>query len=983
MQILKITPAITKPQQNQNNNYTSNIKEENITGKNYYELPNYQSIAFLGIRVDKGLERFFRENKKRMPAKVISYIENLADRLGISPLEAQKNAYAKLSEAQTVTDIKRIFPHEEEPLFDYLKDPIETKATRGILSTYRENRQLLDMFGKDILESKENLTVYLVKKIYLEGKTLDEINIDIEKDMDKDFLELFQKKNPNYSRLIQESTLKSLGIQSPDASYQQSLRYTREGYSDLVGENISKAQRLFWDSLTPEQRTARAKKTVERFEKWWAGISYSKKLEMIAQQDEKLAMLKDFNASGLAKGEKTFPATSKATETQPSGTHTRVGSAQLSKDELFIRWAENNLKIFKEGLSDSEKQTIEAIRIRNMVNRWAEMSPAQKSEYIQKLKSGAEPIRYAMIDAWNNSREIILELSRYMKENQIFKPHNVLYSSDEFSEFQSRLMTEFWEQHPDYAAKLGEQIKLSQEKVKDAIAKGHFEVLKKEIMRDQNRRINEIVAIKIKPQNETPKPETTQATKAAEVKPIEITYKDDFIDAIGKTIFGKIKNQPAQYVHDYPRLLADELPEDIVKLWTKYLRGEVLSYSEAEKLNKAISVETTPMAKMNRAFEAAMADTVARFTGSPKAYELSQSDLKTVMYHLERGEQPIQIVSHKNNMGYVFNIVENPKKIDKKQINKLYEQYYKELSPQETDDIIRTYFAKADNVPNETLVPTLNALIEYISTYGRSIFIAFSDKSKYSPVIKNAFNDKFLIGMPDLVKQQSDLKPLLLDIKDFKREEYLAKMRYQFSKKYEFLPSAFTDLFYNELAQNVRIAKDMDIRILDAVCQRRLSAIDKSRMIILRDRLALKHKPEILAMEQAMADILYDATKDVRVYNLKLETLMDKMELFRVAKDFPTVPTPCVYGGDDATFSLAARKRPNTALLKQKYTQYLEELKEYQAEIKDNKPEHYNEILFILNPNNDEPMIDLYTGMRMATFGLNTNIGKVGINPAK
>lgn len=971
MQILKITPILTpKYETNKNNNSEISAKTNQTT----YELPNYQSISFLGIRVDKGLERFFSENKDRMPINVRTFIMSLKSHLGITPLEAQNRAFSKLNEAQTVTDIKtRLFPEEE--LFATLKTPKDTKATRGILSTYRENRQLLDMFGKDILESKENLTVYLVKKIYLEGKTLDEINTDFEHDVDKDFLALFQKKNPNYLRMIQNSTLKSLGIQVPDAAYQQSLRYTRDGYSDMVGENISKAQRLFWDSLSPEQRTARAKKTVERFEKWWSGLGYQKKLEMIAEQDAKLEMLKNYKASDNVKPKKSI--SDKTSEVTQSSAHTRVGSEQLSKDELFIRWAENNLKIFKEGLSEAEKQRIETIRTNKMIQRWQEMSPAQKNDYIQKLKTGAEPLRYTMIDAWNNSQEIILELSKYLKENQIFKPHNVLYSSDEFSELQSRLMTNFWEQHPDFAKKLGEQIKISQQKINDAIAGGRFEQLKKEIMRDKNRRINEIVSIKTNAQVKTSETETP---KPAEIRLPQKTYKEEFIEALGKTIFGQVKNQPEQYTRNYPKLLADELPEDVLKIWTKYLKGEMISHSDAARLQSVISVESASMARMNRAFEAAMADTVARFTGSPKAYELSQSDLKTVMYHLERGEQPIQIVSHKNNTGYTFNIIENPKKIDKKQISRLYEQYYKELSEQEIHEIIKNYFGKQHEVSNEALVPTLNELQNYIASYGRSIFIAFSDKSKYSSVIKNAFNNKFLIGMPDSIKQQSDIVPLLTEIKDFSREETLAKKRYLFAKKYDFMPQTFIEIFFDELARNVRMAKEMDLSVLDAVCQRRLSAIDRSRMIILRDNLAQNYKPEILAMEQALADVMYETTKDVRVYNLKLETLMDKMELFKIAKDFPTIPTPCVYDGDNASLSLVAYKRPNTATLKQKYQDYLAELKDYQAEIKDNKPENYNEVLFILNPKTNEPTIDLYTGMRMATFGLNTNIDKVAID---
>ena len=58
---------------------------------------------------------------------------------------------------------------------------------------------------------------------------------------------------------------------------------------------------------------------------------------------------------------------------------------------------------------------------------------------------------------------------------------NILYSTDEFSQFQSRVMSEFRETHPDYAEKLGNNIRQSQLKVDLAIKRGTFEELKNQI----------------------------------------------------------------------------------------------------------------------------------------------------------------------------------------------------------------------------------------------------------------------------------------------------------------------------------------------------------------------------------------------------------------------------------------------------------------------------------------------------------------------
>jgi hypothetical protein len=37
-------------------------------------------------------------------------------------------------------------------------------------------------------------------------------------------------------------------------------------------------------------------------------------------------------------------------------------------------------------------------------------------------------------------------------------------------------------------------------------------------------------------------------------------------------------------------------------------------------------------------------------------------------------------------------------------------------------------------------------------------------------------------------------------------------------------------------------------------------------------------------------------------------------------------------------------------------------------------------MLYILNPENGKEMIDLYTGIRMASFGFSSNVGKVDIH---
>ena len=101
------------------------------------------------------------------------------------------------------------------------------------------------------------------QKIFLESKTLDEINQDLEQEINPEFKSMYSEKENG--QLIHSSTIKALGIKLPEFEYMQSLRYTRLGYSDIIGEKISIANRNFWDSMPLEERTARNKKKCRTF----------------------------------------------------------------------------------------------------------------------------------------------------------------------------------------------------------------------------------------------------------------------------------------------------------------------------------------------------------------------------------------------------------------------------------------------------------------------------------------------------------------------------------------------------------------------------------------------------------------------------------------------------------------------------------------------------------------------------------------------
>lgn len=275
-------------------------------------ITNPLNIAF-EARVDKGLTRFYEANAERMPKTVKSYIQNLADKTSITPLTAQKNAFIGLLGVTSIAGAQAAFPDEE--LFSELKETNETKATRGILGIYRENKELLALCEQGILKNNENFTIWLLKKVFLDSKTLDEINQDLEKEINPEFKSIYDQKEKG--QFIHPSTLKALGIQLPESEYMQSLRYTRDGYSDIVGDKISVANRNFWDSMPLLERTQHNKKNVEKFENWWNSMSRSQKLDLIAEQMTELDMLKNFNESEFGKTKKTKTSKSSTEEKTP------------------------------------------------------------------------------------------------------------------------------------------------------------------------------------------------------------------------------------------------------------------------------------------------------------------------------------------------------------------------------------------------------------------------------------------------------------------------------------------------------------------------------------------------------------------------------------------------------------------------------------------------------------------------------------------
>ena len=975
---MKISPIhgyINFVQPQKNNNTKENTNTFDNENKNFVLRAKFNDYMLsFGARVDKGLERFYDVNKDRMPYTVKTYVDTLPDKKRLSPLEAQRNAFKQLEQTESIDEIKELFP--EESLFKELKNPEDTKASRGILQTAKEDAELLALSDMGVLKDKTNLTVYLVKKIFLEAKTMEEINKDLENDLEPDFKADFKFKNPD-SPYIYPTTLKALGIKMPTFEYQQSLRYTRDGYSDMVGENISKAQIEFWNALTNEERTSRAKKSVENFENWWNSHTRNEKLDLIAQKESILEMLKEYKKTNRAHYKKTT-AEKKSLQEQSqkneTNSRTKVGSSVLSQDELFKIWASKNLQTFEESLSEAERDTLHLKRMNRLVQRWKEMSPEEKTEFISKMKSGAEPAKYTMIDAWNHSIDLIQLLSSFLKENQIYKPADLLYSTQEFSEFQSKIMTEFWQTYPDYAQILGEKVKESGEKIEAAIQNGTFEELKRQIMRDKNQRIKELG----KNKNKTV-PQNTNAQNKTSV------YKEAFKVAYDLHMYGKPKSLPKNFYNDMYAKVLDIIPEDAVKAWTKSLLGMQVTEKDRILITKYIAKEIPEVARYNRALEAAMADTIYELTKNPDAYRLSNSDVKVVMFHFEHGEDA-SIVSHKTGEQFNFEIINN-KKINPERINNLYENYKRDLTEDEINDIMHRYFYLKPKNINKT--DTINEafeiqkeLFDYIQSYGKSALILFSDKSAYPVSVKAKFNEKFLANMPFRLKEH--ISPEFQTADDIELNKTLKRAAFMFTKRFDFLPPEFIDVYSQELIVQFKNGQNDDASLdnfIKKCCSKRKDIKSPAGLAIMpKTGMTFESKLKYLAMEEAMADVLYASTGNEDVYSLEVENLADNIELFNLAKKFPTEERTYTPTGQDKEISISAHKKINLYKIKHLYNEYLEEINEWLSEADgDYKNLNYEDLLYILNPEENNPQRDLNVAKRMAKYGF--KIDKFTIYP--
>lgn len=945
MQIQKISSFFNINNRIKNNPESTKSEEP----KAYVSMPN--NITF-EARVDKGLVRFYEANAEYMPRTLKTYIENLADKSSKTPRQAQAAAFGALAGVVTVAGIKSLFPEDEE-LFANLKEPGEIKSTRGILGVFRENRELLEMCDQSILKNKENFTVWLVRKVFMESKTLDEINQDFNNEVDEDFKALLAQRE-DVDAPIRPSTFGALGIKLPDPKYQQSLRYTREGYSDIVGAKISQSLRDFIDSLPIEERTARARKSVQKFENWWESLSRNEKLDMIAFQIDELEMLKRFNSSDIGKVKAVKKKDEKPT-IESKEKAVKVESS-LSRDDLFKIWAGNNLKLFEASLTDYDRQRIKLKREQRQAEWWGSMSAEERTEYINRLRTGIEPLRFAMIDAWNKNKDILIELSYTLKKNNINKPTEILYGTEEFNEYFSQVMTEFWASHPDYAERLGEAMRESHDRVKTSIDNGNFELLKRDITNARVKREKEI----------------SDAVKNYRVVFTDGTYENypgymkEFIQAFNISEEVDVNTMPVKYLQDFYEIVYNDMPEDVVVSWSKLLRKEPLTPMDNENIAFLSKMEHEVSLSMARALESTFSEILYECTGNPDVYLFLLQDSKEAIKQIKNGYENIEIYSKSTNKSY--NIPVLKREIDPKKIDKLYSEYMDEVPEGVPEAIIDQYFdcnfegdAKKERI-------MLAALKKQIQIYAGSNQILFGKVHNYPPEVQARFAKKFMATLPAKFDRNSvHLK--LQTVENFVKERNIQRLDAIISKKYAFLPKDALNMYIYELNKVLRSISQSEIEDFEKVCCKLKKTPEEQGEVVLIDRelFSATHAIYSLCIEQALADILYEGCGNEDVYSLNFEELLSSFESLMLVKKFPMKESwtvPCSETGKNVEFKVKNRIQPY--VIERKYREYYDEVTKYVQECVDEKKLLTQEdLLYILNPDENKTKTDELTMNRI------------------
>lgn len=221
MKILPITPQIYSLGKSNEKKQDSAIKQViNPIEEQKMKVFAYQDygVSFTGRTPEDFYAQDF--NRNNMPKTMKDYLDfDYEQNQHIPPEQMMREVFKYIEMAEDFDQVKNLYPNED--LFRNLHEN-NIQSRKGILSEIKVARDLSD--APLLKDGNDDFGMYLLKKIYLEGKTLKEIS--------KDFLE--KDLNDEYKGFITEpvqyKTLEAYGIKYPNNAFWHSFIHTRDEY---------------------------------------------------------------------------------------------------------------------------------------------------------------------------------------------------------------------------------------------------------------------------------------------------------------------------------------------------------------------------------------------------------------------------------------------------------------------------------------------------------------------------------------------------------------------------------------------------------------------------------------------------------------------------------------------------------------------------------------------------------------------------------
>ena len=204
----------------------SNSPADNKNDK-FNELPRFAykdfNISF-GERLNRTPENFYAQsfNQNNMPDLMKAYLYSDFERNSkLAPALIMKLTYEDINQINSLEFVKRHFG-ESEPLFLNLTDTPNRRVRKGIVSDIEAMKDEFEVVPL-LKDGNSNFGIYLLRKIYFDGKSLDEIRKDFKSEL-----------SPEYEGLIgtdlQYDDIYAYGIKFPRTPYWKSFLATREDF---------------------------------------------------------------------------------------------------------------------------------------------------------------------------------------------------------------------------------------------------------------------------------------------------------------------------------------------------------------------------------------------------------------------------------------------------------------------------------------------------------------------------------------------------------------------------------------------------------------------------------------------------------------------------------------------------------------------------------------------------------------------------------